>query len=210
MQQGHRGGITLELRCHAPGQPMPRILVLDNNGRRGVFPDEVGDPQAGEGDVKGTQDRFNPAAFRPPADGTFGNSGRAPFRQPGYHKWDMTLSKNFYLFGETRMQFRADFINVFNQVNWNADPLSNGLDNTCTNAVDLTHVREHGGSDLRPRPPGAGGARDSARHQALLVDTGPRGRSSRRRVAAPAFLVAATGACTAAAIARPARSRYTE
>ena len=120
------------------GQPMPRILVLDNNGRRGVFPDEVGDPQAGEGDVKGTQYWFNPAAFMPPADGTFGNSGRAPFRQPGYHKWDVTLSKNFYLFGETRMQFRADFINVFNQVNWNADPLSNGLDNTCTNAVDLS------------------------------------------------------------------------
>ena len=49
------------------------------------------------------------------ADGTFGNSGRAPFRQPGRHQWDVTLSKNFYPTDKVRMQFRADFINAFNQ-----------------------------------------------------------------------------------------------
>ena len=78
---------------------------------------------------------FNPAAFAPPADGAFGNSGRAPFRQPGFHKWDFTLSKNFYPTDDTRVQIRADFINAFNHTNWTADPLANGLDNTCTISV---------------------------------------------------------------------------
>ena len=80
---------------------------------------------------------FNPAAYAPPADGTFGNSGRrrsvSRASQVGLHAVEELLR-----FGETRMQFRADFINAFNQVNWNADPSSNGLDNTCTNPVDLS------------------------------------------------------------------------
>ena len=80
-----------------PGQPVPAISVRRNNFRRGGFADLVGHPiQAGELDQRGTPNWFNPAAFAPPADGTFGNSGRAPFRQPGFYKWDLTLSKNFY------------------------------------------------------------------------------------------------------------------
>ena len=47
----------------------------------------------------------------------------------------MTLSKNFYPTDKVRMQFRADFINAFNQRQWQADPSANGLDNTCTVSV---------------------------------------------------------------------------
>ncbi len=95
-----------------------------NNFRRGGFADFSGQPiQAGELDQWGTPNMwFNPLAFQPPADGTFGNSGRAPFRQPGFFKTDLTLSKNFYLPNSVRIQFRADFINAFNQVNWASDP----------------------------------------------------------------------------------------
>ena len=75
---------------------------------------------------------FNPDAFAPPAAGTFGNSGRAPFRQPGRHQWDLNFSKNFYPTSTMRLQFRAELINAFDQRQWLADPLSNGLDNTCT------------------------------------------------------------------------------
>ena len=78
------------------GQPMSRILVLNDNFRRGVFADLVGDPMVGERFVNGVPYWFNPDAFAPPAAGTFGNSGRAPFRQPGRHQWDINLSKNFY------------------------------------------------------------------------------------------------------------------
>jgi hypothetical protein len=114
------------------GQPMPRILVLSDNFRRGVFADLVGDPQVGERFVNGIPYWFNPDAYAPPAAGTFGNSGRAPFRQPGRHQWDLNLSKNFYPTSTMRLQLRAEFINAFDQRQWLADPLANGLDNSCT------------------------------------------------------------------------------
>ncbi len=47
----------------------------------------------------------------------------------------LTLSKNFYLSKTMRVQFRADFINAFNQVNWASDPSATGLDNTCTTSL---------------------------------------------------------------------------
>ena len=118
------------------GQPVPRISVDTNNFRRGGFADLVGAPMAGTLDTTGTPPYwFNPSAFAPPADGTFGNSGRAPFRQPGFYKWDITLSKNFYITRTVKLQFRVDLINAFNQVNWASDPSATGLDNTCTTSI---------------------------------------------------------------------------
>lgn len=90
--------------------------------------DQVSDPLAslpasGPGFVYG----FNPAAFAPPADGQLGNTGRAIFRLPGVNQWDVTLSKNWYLPSNVRLQFRADFINAFNHTQF--DP--NSIQNTC-------------------------------------------------------------------------------
>ena len=114
------------------GQPVSRILVASDTFRRGVFADQVGDPMVGERFVNGVPYWFNPDAFAPPAAGTFGNSGRAPFRQPGRHQWDLNFSKNFYPTSSMRLQFRAELINAFDQRQWLADPAVNGLDNTCT------------------------------------------------------------------------------
>ncbi|MCX6549512.1 MAG: hypothetical protein NTY02_00640, partial [Acidobacteria bacterium] len=118
------------------GQPVSRVSVSNNSFRRGGFADQVGDPNAHEYFVNGVPYWFDPTAFTPPADGTWGNSGRAPFRQSGFYRWDLALSKNFYPVKSLRLQFRADFINAFNQVNWASDPSATGLDNTCT--VSLT------------------------------------------------------------------------
>jgi hypothetical protein len=118
------------------GPPVNRIAVDTKNFSRGSFADLVGNPMTGMLQTNGTPPMwFNPSAFAPPADGTFGNSGRAPFRQPGFYKWDITLSKNFYLTKTVRLQFRADFINAFNQVNWASDPSTNSIDNTCTTSL---------------------------------------------------------------------------
>jgi hypothetical protein len=114
------------------GQPVSRIQVATDNFRRGSFADLVGDPTPGEQFVNGIPYWFNPDAFLPPAAGTFGNSGRAPFRQPGRHQWDLNFSKNFYPTETLRLQFRAEFINAFDQRQWTADPTVTGLDNTCT------------------------------------------------------------------------------
>ena len=136
------------------GQPVPRLTVSTNNFRRGVHADLVGDIQAGER-IDGTAVYwFNPAAFAPPADGTFGNSGRAPFRQAGRHQWDVTLSKNFYPTADTRLQFRADFINAFNQLQWQADPTASQLDNTCTVSItSCTVATDRFGQVLATRAP---------------------------------------------------------
>jgi hypothetical protein len=114
------------------GQPMSRILVNSDTFRRGIFADLVGDPMVGERFVNGVPFWFNPDAFAPPAAGTFGNSGRAPFRQPGRHQWDLNFSKNFYPTDTVRLQLRAELINAFDIRQWAADPVVVGLDNTCT------------------------------------------------------------------------------
>ncbi|HYB96296.1 MAG TPA: TonB-dependent receptor [Vicinamibacterales bacterium] len=122
------------------GQPVSRILVSSDTFRRGVFADLVGDPMVGERFVNGVPYWFNPDAFAPPAAGTFGNSGRAPFRQPGRHQWDLNLSKNFYPTSTMRLQFRAELINAFDQRQWLADPAVNGIDNTCTVSTTACNV----------------------------------------------------------------------
>jgi hypothetical protein len=122
------------------GQPMSRIQVSSDNFRRGTFADTVGDIGAGEQFINGVPYWFNPDAFAPPAAGTFGNSGRAPFRQPGRHQWDINLSKNFYPTNTVRLQLRAEFINAFNQLQWLADPNVGGIDNTCTVSTTACNV----------------------------------------------------------------------
>ena len=116
------------------GQPVPRISQSTNGFLRGGRPNIVGDPAAGEQ----TADRywFNPNAYAPSADGTYGNSVRSEFRQPGRNQTDLSLSKNFGFGGARRFQFRADMINAFNHTQWLADPSATGIDNTCT--VSLT------------------------------------------------------------------------
>jgi hypothetical protein len=116
----------------ASGPPIPRIQVDTNGFRRGNRADQVGDPRPGELDFPLW---FDPTAFAPPADGTFGNSPRAAFRQPGRHQWDLTFSKNWRPTGDIRLQFRADLINAFNHTQWLGDSVANGLDNTCTASV---------------------------------------------------------------------------
>jgi Carboxypeptidase regulatory-like domain len=116
------------------GQPIPRISESTNGFLRGGRPNIVADPAAGE--QTGNLFWFNPDAYTPAADGTFGNSRRAEFRQPGRNQTDLSISKNWTFNRTQRIQFRADAINAFNHTQWLADPQANGLDNTCT--ISLT------------------------------------------------------------------------
>jgi hypothetical protein len=115
------------------GVPIPQIANGNTNGgRRGTRVNTVGDPFAnlpvsGPGYIYW----FNPAAYAPPADGQFGNSGRAPWRVAGVNQWDITLSKNWYLPQNIRLQFRADFINAFNHTQL-------GTPGASCNTLDLT------------------------------------------------------------------------
>jgi hypothetical protein len=120
------------------GAPIPRITANTNGGRRGGRANQVGDPREGELDFPFW---FDPTAFAPPADGTYGNSVRAPFRLPGRNQTDLALSKNFYPLGR-RLQFRSDFINAFNRTQYLA------VDAACSAANTVTLNRcDIGGTD---------------------------------------------------------------
>ncbi|MGH8245595.1 MAG: hypothetical protein ACREUU_04100, partial [Gammaproteobacteria bacterium] len=62
---------------------------------------------------------FNPAAFIDAPAFAFGNVGRLlpDNRGPYLHEWDMAVMKDISLRERWRLQFRAEFFNVFNQVN---------------------------------------------------------------------------------------------
>jgi hypothetical protein len=115
------------------GQPIPRISELTNNFLRGSRANLVGNPNAGN--QTANLYWFDPAAYAPAADGTYGTSARSEFRQPPRNQTDLALSKNWTFNGNQRVQFRADFINAFNHTQWFADPSANGLDNTCTTSL---------------------------------------------------------------------------
>lgn len=66
---------------------------------------------------------FNPAAFQIPQAGFLGNAGRNIVRGDGYFNADFAVLRSFALpfWGERyNLQFRAEFFNVFNNVNFTA------------------------------------------------------------------------------------------
>jgi hypothetical protein len=75
------------------------------------------DPNRSHGEL--VKKYFNTDAFAIPQTGQFGNSGRNILIGPGFSQTDLSLQKSFRLPGERgRFQFRADFFNLFNQVNF--------------------------------------------------------------------------------------------
>jgi hypothetical protein len=57
---------------------------------------------------------FDTSAFRLPAVGTLGNTGKTVLRGPGINNWDAALAKSFRLYEGLRLQFRAEAYNAFN------------------------------------------------------------------------------------------------
>jgi outer membrane receptor protein involved in Fe transport len=64
---------------------------------------------------------FNTAAFVPTNEvprGTYGNAGRGLISGPAFASSDFSLLKDFRITEATRLQFRSEFFNAFNQVNF--------------------------------------------------------------------------------------------
>jgi hypothetical protein len=57
---------------------------------------------------------FDLSAFPIPALGTFGNAGRNILRAPGQVNFDFSALKDFHLTERWRLQYRAEFFNLFN------------------------------------------------------------------------------------------------
>jgi hypothetical protein len=64
------------------------------------------------------QEWFNPAVFGPNAVGTFGDTGKNILRGPRFFQTDLGLMKTTQITERASAQFRAEFFNAFNNVNF--------------------------------------------------------------------------------------------
>ena len=61
---------------------------------------------------------FNTSAFVPNAIGTFGNTGKSVLRGPRFFDTDLAVVKNAKITERLSLEFRAEFFNAFNNVNF--------------------------------------------------------------------------------------------
>jgi hypothetical protein len=61
---------------------------------------------------------FDTSCFSDPAPYQFGNSGIGHVRGPGNHNWDFSAFKSFRVTERSRIEFRAEFFNIFNMAHF--------------------------------------------------------------------------------------------
>ena len=89
--------------------------------------------------VGNRNDYVNVSCFSFPAAGQLGSVGRNTLRSPGLNDFDFSIFKNQNLWGERKVQIRAEFFNVFNRTNFLASTVSvfNGQGNVNTGNLAL-------------------------------------------------------------------------
>jgi hypothetical protein len=109
----------------------PLNIGLSGQNVASIVPNTANRP-----DVSGTMSNphtihewFDTSVFSMPAPGTWGSEPHNGVRGPGRDNWNISLFKNF-LFNEehgTRLQFRAEFFNIWNHPQWVGDALNGGI-----------------------------------------------------------------------------------
>jgi hypothetical protein len=104
------------------GFPFPVNSGRDNSfsGVNGDLADFLGGDATLSGRSRNDQlfQWFNTALFTANALGTFGNSGRNIIRGPKFFNTDLGLLKDTPITERFRLQFRAEFFNIFNNPNF--------------------------------------------------------------------------------------------
>jgi outer membrane receptor protein involved in Fe transport len=114
------------------GWPLPVQGAQDNSGTfgRGARANCNGVPSITKTPVQGVGVQWftNSGQFTQPAKGTFGNCSPQldDLRSPHYTDVDLSVHKDFPIKEQFRLQFRTDFINAFNHVQWNAPNMGLG------------------------------------------------------------------------------------
>jgi hypothetical protein len=106
------------------GSPFNIVSGVDTNldGIATDRPDRVGNPSLGGGRSRAQKigEYFNTAAFAvPPAYTPYGNSPRNPLVGPGHVNTDISAFKRFAIYEESKLLFRGEVFNAFNNVNLN-------------------------------------------------------------------------------------------
>jgi hypothetical protein len=99
------------------GRPWNVTLGQDraNVGRTYQRPNVSRDPNNGP---KTPDQWFDTGAFSLPAPFTFGNAGAFIVEGDGRHNWDISLAKRFYTFENQHLEFRGEFFNMWNHVDF--------------------------------------------------------------------------------------------
>jgi hypothetical protein len=114
------------------GWPLPVYGAHDNSGTfsRGARADCNGVPSIVNTFIPGVGRQWfnNTGQFTDAAIGTFGNCSPqlSDLRSPHYTDVDLSLHKDFPITERFRLQFRSDFINAFNHVQYNAPDMGLG------------------------------------------------------------------------------------
>ncbi|HEX4784677.1 MAG TPA: TonB-dependent receptor [Candidatus Sulfotelmatobacter sp.] len=114
------------------GWPMPPQGAQDQSGTysRGIRPDCNGVPSITNTFLPGVGRQWfnNTGQITQPGIGTFGNCSPqlGDLRSPHYTDVDLSLHKDFPITERFRLQFRTDFINTFNHVQYNAPNMGLG------------------------------------------------------------------------------------
>jgi Carboxypeptidase regulatory-like domain/TonB dependent receptor len=101
------------------GFPLSITTSTNNLGAYNAYqrPELVGDPHVSNPTIS---EWFNVNAFAQPAGLTFGDVPRymPNLRAPGLYDWDLALEKWWHPLERLRIQFRSEFFNAFNRVNF--------------------------------------------------------------------------------------------
>jgi hypothetical protein len=111
----------LTLQSNSPLTPALSAANLDTGKSTGQRPQLIGDPNSGP---RRPEQWFNNAALYVPnpavaSERTYGSIGRNTLEGPNYKSLDFSLLKYFTVTEKLRLQFRAEFFNAFNFVNFN-------------------------------------------------------------------------------------------
>ncbi len=88
--------------------------------------------------LKTVSNWFNSGAFVAPPVGYFGNAAPGDIYGPGMVDFDMAIYKDFHIFEQHKLEFRAESFNVFNHTNFNgvSTNIGSGTQGTVTSARD--------------------------------------------------------------------------
>ena len=162
------GGWELNgIQQYQTGSPMTVVSGKDNSltnlgGDRAIYTGQSVDRPAG---VDPVRQWFNTAAFAVNPIGTFGNVGKGVLRGPNMFAWDMGLFKTIPLVERVKLQFRAEFFNIFNHTNFNNPSASvssasfGQITQTLGNATGSFSNNGFAGLNAAPGDPLSGGPR---------------------------------------------------
>ncbi len=96
--------------------------LLNTNAQSFIRPNQTCDPRSG---VSSLSEFFNVSCFSQPAPGELGNASRTPLSGPDFVNTDFSVIKQFVPREGWRVDFRAEFFNLFNHPQFGA-PGGNG------------------------------------------------------------------------------------